>query len=518
MNSLYKFLLALPACLVVTTSRSQIKSSDSITKRALIVFFDGLRTDYITPEAMPNLYRFKKAGSYGQAHHSVFPTVTRVNSASYSTGTYPAKSGLMGNSVYFPEVNKTGSINTGNAQELIKISEVMQGKLLTSISLGEILQSQGKRMMVFSSGSTGQAFLQNHTISGGAIINPALILPDSLKEVIAREIGPVAPKGNHKWVTDALINYGFAPGGPSVSAIWFSDPDGTAHSDGIGSATAMASIKVVDEQFGRILDTLDNRNLAQSFNIIISTDHGFVTHVGTDKESLTDILVREGLKKDKKSDDVVLAGGAIYVKDHDAGIIRRIVALLHKKESVGAIFTKAARPGDLKGFVEGTLSFDAIHWNHPQRAADILVDVNWDDRKNSAGYAGATYLPGVAGHGSLSPYEVHIPLIVSGPDFKQSFESNLPTSNVDIAPTILHILRIDVPATMDGRVMTELLNSPGKLPVRPAKKQVIQTSAPFDGGTYQLVLERSLYGRYKYVNFAKVKRTVLPSTGSRAKL
>src|ERR1700754_4340757 len=72
--------------------------------RILIVFFDGLRPDYITAEAMPNLYAFKQKGAYGKQHHSVFPTVTRVNSSSYSTGSYPATHGLMGNIVYFPEV------------------------------------------------------------------------------------------------------------------------------------------------------------------------------------------------------------------------------------------------------------------------------------------------------------------------------------------------------------------------------------------------------------------------------
>ena len=51
----------------------------------------------------------------------------------------------------------------------------------------------------------------------------------------------------YKWITDALIRYGMAADGPMDSAIWLSDPDGTAHSDGIGSVTAKQSIKDVDE-------------------------------------------------------------------------------------------------------------------------------------------------------------------------------------------------------------------------------------------------------------------------------
>ena len=92
-----------------------------------------------------------------------------------------------------------------------------------------------------------------------------------------------------------------------------------------------------------------------------------------------------------------------------------------------------------------------------ERAADILVDENWDDRKNDKGYAGTSFSRGVAGHGGLSPYEVHIALLAAGPSFKKNFSSELPTSNVDIAPTILAIHNLTIPTSMDGRVLYELL-------------------------------------------------------------
>ena len=149
--------------------------------------------------------------------------------------------------------------------------------------------------------------------------------------------------------------------------------------------------------------------------------------------------------------------GAIYVKDHNAAIIQKIVSALQAEEWVGGIFTLAKKPGDTKGRVAGTLSFEAIHWNHTERAADILVDENWDDRKNDKGYAGTSFSRGVAGHGGLSPYEVHIALLTAGPSFKKNFSSELPTSNVDIVPTILAIHNLAVPKSMDGRVLHELL-------------------------------------------------------------
>ncbi|HEY0176526.1 MAG TPA: alkaline phosphatase family protein, partial [Pedobacter sp.] len=375
---------------------------EPVASRTLIVFFDGLRPDYITPEAMPNLYAFRKQGAYGKQHHSVYPTVTRVNSSAYSTGSYPAKSGLMGNTVYFPEVDPAKGLNTGEAEDLNKITKATNGKLLTAITLGEIMQAAGKRMMVFSSGSTGQALLQNHTVSGGAIVNPSMILPESFKDTVVNAIGAIPPhqKPNtpqHKWVADALIRFGLAKNGPAVSAIWFSDPDGTAHSDGIGAETSMASIRSVDHEFGRILDSLKSRHMDQFYNIIVSTDHGFITYAG--KDNLMQLLISKGLKKDKTSDDVIIVERALYVKNHDKELIRKIVVMLQEQEFIGPVFTKGTKAGDLKGWVDGTLSFEAIHWDHPTRAADILLDANWDNRKNKFGYEGTSFSSGVAGHG-----------------------------------------------------------------------------------------------------------------------
>ena len=132
---------------------------------------------------------------------------------------------------------------------------------------------------------------------------------------------------------------------------------------------------------------------------------------------------------------------------------------------------------------------------------------NWDNRKNEAGYAGTGFAPGVAGHGGSSPYEIHIPLIAVGPGFKKAYEGDLPTSNIDIVPTILYLLGIAPPSQMSGRVMSELLISPPAPVKEVVQKQTIATQVRKDWGTYQVTLERSLLGKYQYVDYTKVTRT-----------
>ena len=104
----------------------------------------------------------------------------------------------MGNTIYFPQVNKTKGLNTGEASELNRVNVATGGHLLTAISLGEILSSVGQKMMVFSSGSTGSTLLQNHTLSGGITINPDLILPASFTDELVKEIGRYLQKEKQK--------------------------------------------------------------------------------------------------------------------------------------------------------------------------------------------------------------------------------------------------------------------------------------------------------------------------------
>jgi arylsulfatase A-like enzyme len=55
---------------------------------------------------------------------------------------------------------------------------------------------------------------------------------------------------------------------------------------------------------------------------------------------------------------------------------------------------------------------------------------------------------------------MHNMLIAAGPDLKRGFTDELPSGNVDLAPTIAKILGIAAPP-MDGRVLTEALAKPG---------------------------------------------------------
>ena len=329
-------------------------------RRHLLIVVDGLRPDYVTADVMPNLTALGKRGVVFTRHHAVYPTVTRVNASSISTGAYPDTHGLLGNSVFFPKVDPTKFLDTSDRNNLLKIAAA-EGRLLTAPTLGESLQAAGRRMLVVSSGSTGSSFLNNHTVAGGAILHYQYTLPQQLSEDM-KAIGPPpaegAPAGAlDRYAVDAFLKVGIPRVDPSVTVMWLSDLDSTAHDRGIGAPATVEVLRRVDGEIKRIEDGLKAAGLFDSYDIWVTSDHGFSTHTGA--IGLDTVLKPFVRPLADGSPRIVTSGGAIYVRDGDEAAISAIASTLQKTAGVGAIFTRAAQPGSFDGSVAGTLSFDA---------------------------------------------------------------------------------------------------------------------------------------------------------------
>ena len=71
--------------------------------RAILVILDGLRRDLVTQETTPRLAAFAARSEQFASHRTVFPSCTRVVSASLATGCHPARHGLQGNTMALME-------------------------------------------------------------------------------------------------------------------------------------------------------------------------------------------------------------------------------------------------------------------------------------------------------------------------------------------------------------------------------------------------------------------------------
>ena len=114
---------------------------------------------------------------------------------------------------------------------------------------------------------------------------------------------------------------------------------------------------------------------------------------------------------------------------------------------------------------EGTLPASIIG-NDGIRGADLTMSFKWSDENNEHGYKGQVFSTdgevGVGQHGSMSKYEMNNLLICYGKSFREGERILSPTGNVDILPTVLKLLDVPIPETVEGRVLNEALLENGE--------------------------------------------------------
>ena len=157
---------------------------------------------------------------------------------------------------------------------------------------------------------------------------------------------------------------------------------------------------------------------------------------------------------------IVVAANAgsdyLFVPDGNIETVKAAVVSLQSRLQFGAIFVS-----DKYGEIAGTLPMSLIKTENSGngRAPDIIVSFSYDENVSVAGKSGVSYASSInrrGDHGSFSPTDTHISLMASGPDFESGLHDTLPTSNVDIAPTVARILQFSMPA-VQGRVLEEAL-------------------------------------------------------------
>ena len=338
------------------------------------------------------------------------------------------------------------------------------GRVLLRPTLGEILSAHGLEFVAVGVGTSGNAYLQNPNAerAGGATIHPEFCLPRALHAELGARFGdwpdttsPNTPQMAH--AMRILTEYILPERNPAVSLIWFSEPDSSQHAAGVGSDRSRQALTDADGLFGRLLDWLEEAGRAEDTDVMVVSDHGYSTITGVVQ---VEALLREaGFPAGGQPGGVVVApnGGSVlfYVPDEDPDTCELLAALLMMQPWCGPLLACGAAEG-----VPGTIS-GALAGCAGDRAPELTLSFRWESRANSAGFAGHVYASTGAArlgqHGSMSPHETRNVFFARGPSFKTGATLSTPSGNVDITPTVLRILGIDICEGMDGRVLEEAL-------------------------------------------------------------
>ena len=481
-----------------------------VDRHVVVVVWDGMRPDFVSEETTPTLWKLAREGVSFRNHHPVYPSATMVNGTAMVTGVYPGKSGVIANYVYRPDIEAHVAIAVESPAVVKKGDQLSNGKYISVPTIAELVQRAGGRTAVASAKTVG--LLLDRRVGIGPAKNCTTLfagsaLPDGVLARIAAALGPFpsARLQRDRWTTKAVTDFVWKDGVPAFTVLWLGEPDLTQHETAPGAPSALAAIKASDENLAAVLSGLDQQGVRKTTDVFVVSDHGFSTiRRSIDlRKTLTDagFVAKTEFDGQPKPGDIMLVGNGgsvlFYVVGHDAMVTRRLVEFLQQSDFAGVIFTKQG--------LSGTFHLNDAKIDNPH-APDVVMAFRWNDSKNQFGTPGMIdadwqRAAGEGTHATLSRFDMHNTLVAAGPDFRRGQTDDLPTGNVDLAPTILHILGFNASKEMDGRILSEALVSTDRVqPGRKTETKTMESGKDFPAGTWRQSLQISRVGSTIYLD------------------
>ncbi len=261
-----------------------------------------------------------------------------------------------------------------------------------------------------------------------------------------------------------------AAGVTDLLGVSLSAHDYVNHAYGPESKMSHDHLQRLDRMLADFLSYLDRKVGADNLLVVLTADHGFPNtpefvkanqgDAGrVDTAKLTAALnaalaAKYGIEK------LVIAQSAPnfhldYAAVDKRGLTREDVEataarFLRSQGGVSEVFTRSQFEADALGATRmGTLMRRA--W-HRELSGDLVVITkpNWYFSSSTSGTS----------HGSPYAYDTNVPLVLSGRKWIKPGYYGQYAETVDIAPTLATVLRVRPPAASEGRVLTELLQTP----------------------------------------------------------
>lgn len=401
-------------------------------RRSVLVICDGLRADLLTPELTPHLWRLSESWCRFTDYRSMFPSVTRVCSASIATGCRPASHGLSGNTVALDEGDGLMARNVGEPDFRERLRR-LRGHTLRRPTLAERLTAHGGAIL-FSNVSPGAAYFHDpdgfgHVYHRAGSYGPGLVpvAPGDALNITGDAEGDLR-------MTDRFCAEVLGRRRPAHAVLWLANPDKAGHQMGIGSPGYLQALAAADCCVAQVVSTLQAQDPEFADTLLmVGSDHGMETIRRL--IPIHEHLAAAGLKESPESRDVVVApngtAALIYLAPEAAGRRDDIVAFLREQDwADGAYAGDELEARGLRAEHGLAIAVDMRHVDEPNaHGVRGLADAVLDPQNDSTGVGGGQ-------HGGLGPNEQRPFLIACGSGFSAA-SLPYPARLIDLAPTIL---------------------------------------------------------------------------------
>jgi hypothetical protein len=391
-----------------------------------------------------------------------------------------------------PGAGDSGIVDTSNWDHLQGLDRLTGGRAIMTPTLAELLDDHGARLAVASTSSAGAAILWTRK-TPYRVVNTSSSYGRADLVSLREKLGTPPPAGHeHRferlaYAARAVSDIFLDDAECRVIIFWMGEPDASQHFSGLGSPDAISALGACDRALGEVLDALRRKGLEDQFDIFLLSDHGHSTV--RHHKSLNEYIERAGfdLPNDLAS-RIAISSDYVYSRvDSGSGIsnaeLEALVRWLQLQPWAGAVLGGTSTVSGLPG----VLPLAAVWNGHSSNRVPLLaVSPAWTDDLNEFGVPGTVQalteqVALKSTHGAASPFDLHAFAAVVGPNFRSGVVSDVPSGATDLTPTVLTLLGLEHPKTIDGRVLWEAfaqaLEAPGE-----RRDVVVEPAMPHPAG------------------------------------
>ena len=439
----------------------QDPSDSPQVEHVVLVSIDGLAASYLDdPKAeMPTLKMLAKRGARAEGMVTTFPSVTWPSHTSLITGVEPAKHGVLGNSVWNREKDRSvtyiGDPELTKA-EAIRVPTLYDAAHAAGLSCASVIWpcSNGAKSLEFVIPDSNQAELHARYTTPG------------MAAELAQAGIDISPLGQWGWskehstsrdklYTDVAL-YLLNEKKINLLLLHLITPDGVEHAYGPHTREAYQAVAESDAHVRALWNALQAPPLTGKSALFVVSDHGFAPY---DKFIRPNVALMElGLiatdaagKVTERKAWCVPQGGSAFVYVLDGKRRQETVSQLEEKLAALEGVSDVLTPPDFR-------ELGVPNPKDNPEAPDLILltgpGYSFADATSGPAVADAGGQKGTHGHDPRPDY-MQATFVAAGAGIKPGVKLKT-IRNTDVAPTIARLLGLELKG-VDGRVLSEVL-------------------------------------------------------------
>ena len=431
-------------------------------QHVILVSVDGFAHYYFDdPKAhIPTIRELAARGGHATRMECSYPTVTWTNHTTLVTGVNPGKHGVIANDIF-------------DRKELKKIPYIPdplfdKDQLVTAPTIYDVAHAAGLSTAGVIWPASRNAKTLDHTV-------PDVFEQENFEKygtpsllADARRLGiPVekqqewckagnAGKAQRDYMYTQLATHILRTHKPNLLLLHLVSVDSFEHATGRNSPEAYWALNDSDHRIRELVEATKEAGTYDRTTFIITADHGFISY--TKNINPNAMLKKHGLVKTALGSKLS-PGSAVFAHGQGGGCFVYVLDQTRKVEIISQIKPLLAAMEGVEAVIDDPKAVGHRSAEEDPREPDLFLSAKdgyaFSDALADNNEISAT--DGVKGaHGYLHTHPLMGgSFVMAGPGVKPGSKVEK-MANLDVTPTIAHILGVKMPDT-DGKVLTELL-------------------------------------------------------------